>query len=116
MAELYGADNVLITNRVTAVIPDYEIREVKNELLGGSYYEIQTIGQPKRICYATLIVTSAAAKNAIDIAKVVKSPVKITSDGTYYTGIIDGAPAWSRLAPNIHQTTIKLNVSAEGAA
>lgn len=114
MAELYDSSNVLITNRVTSVVPDYEITEVENALLGGGY-EVQVIGQPRRVCFTAFTVTSIAAKNAVDVAKAIKEPLKVTSSGVYYVGTIRGTPAWNRLTPTIYQTNIVLLVSAEGA-
>ena len=115
MAALYTTDDVLITDRVTSVIPDCEIQEVENTLLDGSLH-IQTIGSPARVCDIALVVTSVAAKNNIDTYKSLKTPVKVTADGIYYTGIIRGSPKWERLAPGIYKTSLTLIVSEEGTA
>lgn len=113
MASLYTSADVLITDRVTSVIPDYETQEVENKLLDNSIH-IQTIGSPARICEVALIVTSVTDKNSIDVYKSLKTPVKVTADGNYYTGIIRGSPKWEKLAPGTYKTSFTLIVSEEG--
>jgi hypothetical protein len=113
MAALYTAAGALITERVTSVIPDYEISEVENKLLDNSIHT-QIIGTPARICKISLVVTSVSAKNSIDTYKSLKTPVKVTADGNYYMGIIRGSPEWDRLAPGVYQTNLTLIVSEEG--
>ena len=115
MSSLYTTADVLITDRVTSVIPDYEITEVENKLLDSSIH-IQTIGSPARVCDISLIVTSVTDKNTIDTYKSLKTPVKVTADGSYYIGIIRSSPKWERLAPDIYKTNFTLIVSEEGAA
>jgi len=115
MASLYTSDDVLITDRVTSVIPDYEITEVENKLLDNSIH-IQTIGNPARVCEVSLIVTSVTDKNNIDTYKSLKTPVKVTADENYYTGIIRGSPKWEKIAPATYKTSFTLIVTEEGAA
>jgi len=115
MASLYTTADVLITDRVTSVIPDYEIQEVPNTLLDGTLH-IQTVGNPARVCDVSLVVTSVAAKNNIDTYKSLKTPVKVTADGNYYTGTIRGSPKWEKLAPATYKTSFTLIVTEEGAA
>jgi len=114
MSALYTSADVLITDRVTSVIPDYEITEVENKLLDNSIH-IQTVGSPARICDVVLVVTSVAAKNNIDAYKSLKTPVKVTADGSYYIGIIRGSPKWEKLAHSTYKTSLTLIVSEEGA-
>ena len=115
MAGLYTTSDVLITDKVTSVIPDYEIQEVENRLLDGSFH-VQTIGQPARTCAIELMVTSGAAKETIDTCKSIKTPVKVTGDGKYYIGTIRGVPQWTKNAPGIYQTSLVLLVTEEGTA
>jgi len=114
MAALYTTANTLITEHVTSVIPDYEIQEVENRLLDGSFH-VQTIGQPARTCAVDLIVTSTIAKETIDTYKAIKTPVKVTADGKYYIGTIRGLPQWTKNAPGIYQTSLVLLVTEEGS-
>ena len=113
MAALYDSTDTLIASDVTAVIPGYDTIKVINRLLSGQFH-VQTIGTPARVCSVSLIVTSEAAKNTIDVAEGAAESVKVTGSGKYYTGVIREAPSWGRLGPDRYQTTITLLVSAEG--
>ena len=113
MAGLYDSSNVLITDRVTIVVPSYETYKVENRLLSGQY-ETQTIGTPARIVTINLVVLSEAAKDMIDVAEGIGEPLKVTVDSKYYIGTVRLAPIWEKLAYGIYRTNIVLLVSDEG--
>ena len=110
---LYKIDNTLISNILASVIPDYEIIEVENRLLDGSFH-IQTIGQPARIVNVNTISVNTVNKKIIDTCKSTKISLKVVIDDEYYIGIIRGNPTWTRVKSGIYQISIVLIVSEEG--
>jgi hypothetical protein len=114
MASLYDSNDTLITDRVSSVMPGYDVIKVTNRLLDGSYH-VQTIGTAARIVTATFTVTSETTKDTVDLADAQATLLKVTGSSKYYTGIIKDTPSWDRLAPGIYRTTITLLVSEEGA-
>lgn len=111
MAELYDANDTIITSHIASVIPGYDTIKVINRLLSGQYH-IQTIGAPARVCRIELTV-AAAEKEIIDIAEAINEPVKVVGS-KYYIGTIREAPQWNRLAPDKYRTSLVLLVSDEG--
>ena len=81
-------------------------------------YHIQSIGTASKNINITCH-TSEAAKAVIDEAYIENSPVKLTRDGNYYTGLIVDAPAWQRFSKGSAETRLYtakfiINVQSEG--
>jgi len=112
VASLYTTADVLITDRITAVIPGLDTIKVTNRLLDGSYH-FQTIGTGVKVVSASLVATEAA-KETIDTYESICTPVKVISGTKYYAGVIKEAPSWDRLAPGLYRASVSIVVSEEG--
>lgn len=114
MVGLYTTDGVIITRTIKAIIPGYDTIKVINRLLDGSFH-VQVIGQGARIVNLATVSADDTAKDTIDSAESLATPVKVVKDSKYYIGIIQDAPKWTQRARGVYQTNLTLLVSEEGA-
>lgn len=113
MAELYDSTGMLITEKVTKVIPSPDMVEIKNRTLDGGY-NLQAIGTGATTIDVVALVTLAGKLN-LDNAKRITAPIKVTGSGKYHIGVIDGkvSPEW--LKPNLYRVSFTLLQQSEGA-
>lgn len=114
MFGLYTTTDVLITSKIKSVIPAYDTIKVINRLLDGSFH-VQVIGQGARIVNLATVSADDTAKDTIDVAESIATPVKVVKDSKYYIGIIQDAPKWTQRARGVYQTNLTLLASEEGA-
>jgi hypothetical protein len=103
----------VITQRLAEIIPGYRTFKVTKQLLSGSY-STQTIGTGARIVTIKLFA-DATNRDLLNTYESQGTPIRLEDGATYYIGIIEAAPNWSRLVRGVYQTTIVLLVTEEGS-
>lgn len=109
---IYDANNNVITLRVQQAVSRPDVVEVKNRTLDGKYH-IQTIGEGATMVEVVAHFTTSE-KVIFDTIKKTGASIKVTFEGNYYIGLIDGELQWQRI-PNwddpifIAQFTILVN-------
>ena len=112
MAALYDSTNVLITEKVTKVIPSPDMVEIKNRTLDGDY-NLTTIGTGATKVEVVALV-ALAGKLKLDNAKKITAPVKVTGSGKYHIGVIDGEIYTEWLKPDLYRVSLTLLQQSEG--
>jgi len=92
---IYDKNDNVLTPAVASALSRPDVIEIKNRLLDGSYH-VQSIGTAGTLLDVTAHFTMAE-KLAFDIIKRNMSSIRVTFDGRYYTGVIDGELSWERL-------------------
>lgn len=112
---IYSETNAMLIPAVELALPKPDVIEVKNRTLDGAYH-IQMIGTGGTVVDVTAYAT-LAEKRAFDDIKRNGSIIKVTFDGQYWLGLIDGDLGWERI-PNqdspMFKASFTLAVTEEG--
>ena len=112
---MYDKNGVLITKMVERALSRPDVIEIKNRTLDGQWH-IQTIGDGGSVLDVKAHLT-LQEKAVLDTIKKTMSELKVTFDGRYYIGVIDGEIGYDRVAFNsgpMFATSFKLLVQSEG--
>lgn len=112
---IYDSNNTIITKAVRSALSRPDVIMIKNRTLDGKYH-IQSIGQGGTMVDVEANFTMSE-KMVFDNLKRTVSMIKVTFDGRYYTGVIDGEPNYNRIASTsgpMFTVTFTLLVQSEG--
>ena len=112
---IYDKNNTLITEIVASAVSKPDVVEIVNRTLDGSYH-VQTIGTKGTKLDVTAYFTKSN-KLVMDSIKANGDTIKVTYDGAWYTGLIEGELSWERLVNQsdaMFATQIVLLVTSQG--
>ena len=93
---IYDKNNEVLTEIVSSATSKPDVIEIINRTFDGSY-NVQTIGESGTKLDVIAYFTSSK-KLLLDAIKRSSDTIKVTFDGRYYIGIIEGEISWDRLA------------------
>jgi len=112
---IYDKNNNVLTPAVGSAVSRPDVIEIKNRLLDGSYH-VQAIGDAGTLLDVVAHLTKAE-KLVFDNIKRIMDPIRVTFDGRYYVGVIDGELSYERLINTwdpMFTVTFTLLVDEEG--
>ena len=109
---LFNSDDIVISERLTEVMPLPNVYQIENRLLDGSYH-IHTVGVAAKKVMVEFYINETG-RNEVNEHRAEAKPLTIKYNNRYYSGLIDGDPAWNLLFPLFYRGRITLSVIAEG--
>lgn len=99
--------------KVLNFIPALERTKIITKLYGGSYLA-QTVGDPASRPTANIVVESMEALKAVNLAEATCELLRLTYNGTVFTGYIVSAPKWTPIIRGrVYSASIQLAVELE---
>lgn len=92
---IYDASDNVLSPAVALALSRPDVIEIKNRTLDGKYH-VQSIGTGGTLLEVVAHFTMAE-KLVFDNMKREMGLIKVTFDGRYYIGVIDGELSWERL-------------------
>lgn len=93
---IYDSNNEVLTEIVSSATSKPDVIEIVNRDFDGGYH-VQTIGESGTKLDVVAYFTKSK-KLLVDAIKRTSSNIKVTFDGRYYIGVIEGELSWSRIA------------------